>query len=110
MKTSTPILRDLRRVPNPTSNPVAGLVSDTLAHYGLSQAAAAKAMNVSPGVICDVIKGRKAVSTDLALRIERCLGISADFILRSQAHYHYCVAFHSKSPRIEREVTPLVTA
>jgi len=86
------------------------LISDTLAHHGLTQAAAAKAMRISPGVICDVIKGRKPVSTELALRLEHCLGLSADFILKVQAHFHYCVAYHAKSSLIAAEVKVLVTA
>ena len=106
----TGIRRDPLKIPNPRSNPVAGLLRDTLAHHGLSQAAAAKAMNISPGVICDIIKDRKPVSTELALRIERCLGLSADFILKVQAHYHYCVAYHARASQIAAEVKQLVTA
>jgi addiction module HigA family antidote len=100
--------RDPKQVPNPSSNPVAGLIQDTLIHHGLTQAAAAKAMRISPGVICDVIKARKPVSTDLALRLEHCLGLSADFILKVQAHFQYCVAYHAKSSLIATEVKVLV--
>ena len=102
--------RDPLKIPNPPSNPVAGLLRDTLAHHGLSQAAAARAMNISPGVICDIIKDRKPVSTELALRLERCLGLSADFILKVQAHYHYCAAYHARASQIAAEVKPLLTA
>lgn len=109
-KQEPPIPRDPKKIPNPPSNPVAGLIRDTLAHHGLTQAAAAKAMRISPGVICDVIKGRKPVSTELALRLEHCLGLSADFILKVQAHFHYCVAYHAKSSLIAAEVKVLVTA
>jgi addiction module HigA family antidote len=104
------IPRDPQKIPNPPSNPVSGLIRDTLDHHGLTQAAAAKAMRISPGVICDVIKDRKPVSTELALRLEHCLGLSADFILKVQAHFQYCVAYHAKSSAIAAEVKVLVPA
>lgn len=104
------IPRDPQEIPNPLGNPVAGLIRDTLAHHGLTQVAAARAMQISPGLICDVIKDRKPVSTELALRLERCLGLSADFILKVQAHFQYCVAYHTKSSAIAAEVKVLVTS
>ncbi|MEX1048880.1 MAG: HigA family addiction module antitoxin [Akkermansiaceae bacterium] len=103
-------LREPKQIPNPPSNPVTGLIRGNLAHHGLTQAAAAKAMRISPGVICDVIKDRKPVSTELALRLEHCLGLSADFILKVQAHFQYCVEYHAKSSIIAAEVKILVTA
>ncbi len=84
-----------------------GLIQDTLEHFELTQAAVAKATNISPGVICDILKNRKSVSTDVALRLEKCLGISAEFVLRTQSYYQYCVAYHEKASRIETEVQSL---
>jgi len=98
----------MKQVPRRSHNAAAGLIEDTLAYHGLSQAAVAKAMNVSPGLICDILKGRKGVSTDFALRFEKCLGVSAKWLLRIQSFHDYCVAYHAKREVIKKEVQSLV--
>ncbi len=112
-KTATPrplgIPLDPKQVPRRQHNAAAGLIEDTLAHHGLTQAAVARAMNISPGLICDIIKGRKGVSTDFALRFEKCLGISAQWLLRVQGFHDYCTAYHAKGKQISGEVQRLAS-
>ena len=43
----TAIPRDPHKVPKPLSNPAAALIRDTIAHHGVTQLAAAAAMNLS---------------------------------------------------------------
>jgi len=95
-------------IPLPTSNPAAGLIEDTLLHYGISRAEAARAMAIPPSRLCDIIKGRKGVSADTALRFEQCFKISSEWLMKVQASYDYSKAFHTKAAKIRKEVISLV--
>jgi antitoxin HigA-1 len=87
----------LNEIPRCETNPACGMVADTIAHYGLSQAEVARAMKVSPGLLSDVVKGKKGLSAEFALRFEKCLGVSAEWLLKTQAFYDYCSAYHKKA-------------
>ena len=89
--------KGINKVPRCLSNPACGLVADTIEYYGLSQAEIARAMKISPGLLSDIIKDKKGVSAEFALRFERCLGVSAEWLLRTQAFYDYCTAYHKKA-------------
>ncbi len=94
-------------IPVPGANPAAGMIKDTLDYHGATQVEVAKAMRISPSVLCDILKGRKGVSADFALRFERCLGISAQWLLDLQNQHDFSKAYHGKIEKIEREVTVL---
>ena len=94
-------------IPIPGTNPAAGMIKDTLDYRGATQVDVAKAMRISPSVLCDILKGRKGVSADFALRFERCLGISAQWLLDLQNQYDFSKAYHGKIKKIEEEVVVL---
>lgn len=94
------------KVPRCETNAACGMVADTLAHYGLSQAEVARAMKVSPGLLSDIVKGKKDVSAEFALRFEKCLGVSAEWLLKTQAFYDYCTAYHKKE-ELTADVEPI---
>jgi addiction module HigA family antidote len=105
---STAIPRDLLKIPKPVSNPAASVIRDTLDHQGISQVAAAKAMNISTTQLSDIIRQRKGVSAAVAIRFQFCFGVPADFLVRLQAQYDFQKALHSNGPGIGLEVTTLV--
>ncbi len=83
MKTKqTAISRHRRKVPKPLSNPAPTLIHDTIAHQGITQAEAAEALNVSKAQLSDVIRQKKTVSANLALRAQFSLGIAGDLLIR----------------------------
>ena len=100
----TAIPRDPLKIPNPQSNPAAGLIRDTIDHYGLTQAAAAQAMKISPAQLNDILRQKKGVSAAIALRFQACFGTPGDFLIRLQAQYDFQKAYHTKGPAINREV------
>ena len=53
-------------------------------HYGLTVAGLAKAVGVSRQSINDLLRGRRAVSPEMALRLSRLFGNSAEFWLNAQ--------------------------
>ncbi len=98
------ILRDPLKIPKPLSNPAAALIRDTIAHHGITQAEAAEAMKVSKAQLSDVIRQKKAVSANLALRAQFCFGLPGDLLIRLQAQFDYQKAFHGKNPDLQMEV------
>lgn len=91
------IPRDHLKIPKPLSNPAAALIRDTIAHHGITQIEAAEAMGISKAQLSDVIRQRKGVSANLALRVQFCFGIPGDLLIRLKAQFDFQKAFHSKS-------------
>jgi addiction module HigA family antidote len=88
------------------TNPAAGLIEDELEYRGISQAKAARDMDIPRSRLSDIFAGRKGVSVDTALRIERYLGSSASLLLRLQAEYDLNKAQREKLPEIKKTVRP----
>jgi len=73
----------------PMKNPVhpGALAKANLDELNLSVAEAAKTMKITRQQLHNVMKGRSAVSPEMALRFEKAFGGSADMWLRMQAAY-----------------------
>ena len=74
---------------------------------GLSVSALAKAIGVPRQRLNEVVRGRRAISADTALRLARWSGMRASFWLGLQARYDLEMAEWKDGGRIEREVRPL---
>ena len=98
------IPRDSHKVPKPLSNPAAALIRDTIAHHGVTQVEAAEAMKISKAQLSDVIRQKKGVSANLALRVQFCFGIPGDLLIRLQAQFDFQKAFHAKNKDLRMEV------
>lgn len=80
-----------------------------MAPLGLSANALAKALNVPTPRINDVVRGRRGVSADTAMRLARYFGGDARSWLNLQAAYDLRVAELAVGKRIEREISPAAT-
>ena len=63
------------------------LIKDDLEALALSTAAAAKGLGVTRQQLHNVITGRSSISPEMALRLERGIGGTADHWLRMQIAY-----------------------
>ena len=63
------------------------LVKDNIEELGLSVADAAKGLGVTRQQIYKVIKGESSISPEMAVRLEKAFGGSADTWLRMQMNY-----------------------
>jgi addiction module HigA family antidote len=63
------------------------LVRDNIAELGLSIAEAAKGLGVTRQQLYRVVKGQCAVSPEMAVRLEKAIGSTADTWLRMQMNY-----------------------
>jgi len=70
----------------------------------LSASAVAKGLAVTPAAVNLLIRGRRAVSAELALRLARYVGTSAEFWMGLQGQYDLDVAQDEAEERIAREV------
>jgi addiction module HigA family antidote len=82
------------------------LAEDVLAELNMSGRQLAEVLNVSPNRISEILRGRRAITADTALRLSRWLGTSPRFWLDLQQAYDLEVAEIESGAQIEREVSP----
>ena len=73
----------------------------------LSQNALARALNVPPRRINEIVLEKRGLTADTALRLARFFGTSAELWTGLQADYDLRLARHEKARVIERDVAPL---
>lgn len=73
------------------------MIKDEIEYRGLSQRKLAAQMGISPGLLNEILNGKRAVSTQYALLFEAALGIDADIWLRQQVRYDMQIAKSDKS-------------
>jgi addiction module HigA family antidote len=74
---------------------------------GLSQNALARALNVPPRRINEIVLEKRGITADTALRLARYFGTSAELWTGLQADYDLRLARQEKARVIERDVEPL---
>ncbi len=83
------------------------LREDFLRPLGLSANRLALDIHVPVTRITDILRGRRAITTDTALRLARYFGITPEFWLNLQRDYELEVAQDTTLAIVEREVRPL---
>ena len=73
---------------------------------GISQNALARAIEVPPGRVNDLIHGRRAMTPDTAVRLSVFFGTSIDVWINLQAQYDAQVARRDLEPKLERCIRP----
>ena len=82
------------------------ILADELRELDMSAAALAEALSVPPNRISEIIRGRRNITTDTALRLGRFFGTSARFWMNLQQSYELRRAEQDRGPEIRRRVTP----
>ncbi len=82
------------------------LAEEFMAPLELSANALALALRVPPTRIGEIIRGRRAITADTALRLGRYFGTSPDLWLGLQVEYDLRVARRSRGAQVERDVQP----
>ena len=68
-----------------------------------------KALGVPRNRVSDILRGRRGITADTALRLERAFGVSAPFWLALQHHYELEVAERDRGSAIHKTVKRLAT-
>lgn len=82
------------------------LREEFLVPLGLSANALAQALRIPAPRMNDIVRERRGVSPDTALRLARYFGTTPQFWLNLQASYDLKIALREAGARIEREVAP----
>jgi len=90
----------------PPAHPGDVLAEDFLVPLGMSQNALAQAIGVPQMRISEIVRGKRGVTPDTALRLARYFGTTAEFWLTMQAIYDLEVARATVGRKIARAVKP----
>jgi addiction module HigA family antidote len=74
------------------------LAEEFLAGFGLTQAALARALDISPNRIAEIVHNRRRITADTALRLGLFFGTSPEFWQNLQAHYDLKMARRALAP------------
>jgi addiction module HigA family antidote len=83
------------------------LREDFLRPAHLSANALAKALRVPAPRVNDIVRGRRGVTADTAMRLARYFGGDAHSWLNLQSLYDLRIAEKAKAQRINREIIPM---
>ena len=105
--THTPLVE--RRLPSeqPPTHPGEMLLEEFLKPLGISQSAFAVRLGVSFPRLNEVIRGKRSVTPDTALRLARVTGMSADFWLGLQQDWDLWHAVRSLQAKEIAHLKPL---
>jgi antitoxin HigA-1 len=82
------------------------LLEDFMKPLGLSANALALALRVPVSRISEIVKTRRAVTGETALRLARYFDTSPDLWIRLQGQYDLAIAEDAKGDQIARDVQP----
>jgi addiction module HigA family antidote len=90
----------------PAPHPGETIREDVLGPLEMSVNQLAKALGVTATRLNDVVRGRRGITADTALRLARYLGTSAEFWLGLQLEYDLRLARQTRQREIEKAVRP----
>ena len=82
------------------------LREDVLKPLNMSVNQLAKSLAVDTARLNEIVRGRRGITADTALRLARYLGTTPEFWLKLQVHYELRVALQTKLKDIEHAVRP----
>ena len=91
-------------------HPGVTLREDFMEPYQLSANSLAKALGIPQNRVSDIVRGRRGITADTALRLERAFGVSAAFWLNLQSQYELEVAKQEAGAVIKKTVKRLASA
>lgn len=83
------------------------LIEDYMKPLGLSQYRVATDIGVSPLRISEIVRGKRAVTADTAMRLARYFGTTAGIWMRLQAQFDLEVAERAHGQEITEQVAAL---
>ena len=88
-------------------HPGAILLNEFMEPFGLSSRKLAKALGVSAAAVNEVARRRRAVSAEMALRLSRFFGTTAQLWQNLQSQYDLEIVSTKIGKAIERTIAPL---
>lgn len=85
------------------------LLEEFLKPANVSQNQLARAIDVPPGRVNDIVRGKRSITSDTAARLAVYFGTTPDLWLNLQARYDAKIAARKLMPAIAKRIRPLVT-
>ncbi len=95
-------MANLKPVPHPGET----IREDVLDPLEMSVNQLAQALGITATRLNDVVRGRRGITADTALRLARYLGTSAEFWLGLQLEYDLRTARQTRQREIEKSIRP----
>ena len=105
---SVPALKLMKTNKLAPSHPGEILREEFMKPRELSQNAMARALNVPPRRINEIVLEKRGITADTALRLARYFGTTAEMWAGLQADYDLRLVRHEKQKQIERDVEPMI--
>jgi addiction module HigA family antidote len=86
------------------------LKEEFLAEYGVSQNQLAKAVGISPNRIGEIVRNRRRITADTAVRLGLYFGNTPEFWLNLQSHYDLKMAKRKLKPSVAKRIAALRAA
>ncbi|MGF6692936.1 HigA family addiction module antitoxin [Pseudomonas sp. D(2018)] len=83
------------------------LREEYLEPLGIAPAALARALHVSAPTVNDIVRERRGITADMALRLGRYFDTSAQFWMNLQTEYALATTYAEAGEEIEHEIEPL---
>jgi len=83
------------------------LLMEFLEPLAISQSKLARDLNVPVRRVNDIVRGKRTITPDTALRLGVYFNMTPEFWMNLQSHYDLKVAKQSLLPKIERSVRPV---
>ena len=99
MRTTTEAGVDVRRMRRPPTHPGEVLLEEFLVPLGLTQAEAARRMGVSTNRLNELVRAKRGVTAETALRLAQLLGTSPEFWLNLQMTFDLWHALRAERRR-----------
>ena len=90
----------------PAPHPGETIREDVLKPLGMSVNQLARELRITAARLNDIVRGRRGITADTALRLSRYLGTSAEFWLGLQLEYDLRTARHQRQEKIDRAIRP----
>ena len=90
----------------PVPHPGETIREDVLEPLGMSVNQLARALGITATRLNEIVRGRRGITADTALRLARYLGTSAEFWLGLQLEYDLRTARESRQQLIDKTVQP----
>jgi addiction module HigA family antidote len=86
------------------------IAEDVLGPLGISVNQLAKALGITAARLNEIVRGKRGITADTALRLSRYLGTSAEFWLGLQLDYELRMARREQGGKINKIVKPRAAA
>ena len=86
------------------------LIEDFMKPLGISINRLAREIQVPPGRISEIVRGRRSITADTALRLSRYFGMTEQFWMNLQTRYDLELEKDRLGSRLEDEIQPVRAA